>query len=122
MRRRSGKEDIEGKQQESSTLVRKIIEDKVYDTETSTLVLDLRRVEAGNYLHTIKLIYKTEKGAFFIHEEYEDYPYDEQLEVNVGPVIVNKISLLPHDEAKRLCRPYLTDELYEKFFGPFEQG
>lgn len=46
--------------------MKRVIEGKIYNTETATEICDISRGNSGDFDHINAELYKTKKGAFFI--------------------------------------------------------
>lgn len=102
--------------------MKKIINGKVYNTDTATLLADYEYGYSRDFNYVYEALYLTKKGAFFIHYEgganskYAEVVGQNQWSDGEG------LRLLDEDEAKEFLEKYGDTETYSKVFGEVEEG
>lgn len=102
--------------------MKKIIDGKVYNTDTATKIGEWSYGQYGNINYVEEVLYKTKKGAFFISYEggaNTDYGVDTG---NFNRSEGRGIFLLSEKEAKNWCMEHIDADDYVEVFGEVEEG
>ena len=103
-------------------MTKRVIDGKVYNTETAECIAEYERGERSNFHFVYEALYRTPKGRYFL--EYSGGPLSVYAE-NHGPHLVSGssgIRVVEPDEALQWCERYQVDvEIIGKYF-TLEEG
>ena len=102
--------------------MRKVINRKVYDTETAEAICESIFSNRRDFHYCWETLYRTKKGAFFLYGEGGQLSgYSKTVGQNEWSGGEN-IRLLTVEEAMAFVEENGTCELYEECFGSLEEG
>lgn len=93
--------------------MRKIIENKVYDTDTAKKMGTFRTKTSGDFDYYKVSLYRKKTGEFFLHTYGE---FKNKYSKITGYSDWTKIIPLTYDEAQEWAETALTDEQYDSIF------
>lgn len=103
--------------------MRKVIDSKIYDTETAEAVCETESIHDGqSALNVQTSLYRTKKGTFFVAGEGgPGSQWRRQVEQNswTGG---SGMRLIHDDQARRLVELHSDPETYARLFGEPEEG
>lgn len=102
--------------------MRKIINGRLYDTETAKMVGSDGRDLSDRLRYTISRLYRKRTGEHFLHEEggaATRYAHQDELGGWVGGDVITP---LPYDRAREWAEGHLDADAYEAEFGPVSEG
>lgn len=97
--------------------MKKIIDGKLYNTDTATRLADWDNGEAGNFDYCEETLYRTKKGAYFLYGcggARSSYSRDCGYGNSSGG---EDISVLTEEEAKEWTMEHASADTYEEIFG-----
>ncbi|MBO6350070.1 hypothetical protein EY688_13075 [Enterococcus casseliflavus] len=102
--------------------MKKIIEGKLYNTETATLIAEYRKGNRTDFNGIEEEVYKTKKGQYFMYfwggalTEYREEVSHRNYSDN------EDIKLITEKEAKKFAMKHLDAEDFIEIFGEVEEG
>lgn len=102
--------------------MKKIIEGKLYNTETATLIAEYRKGNRTDFNGIEEEVYKTKKGQYFMYfwgggcSKYREEVASQTYSDNEG------IKLITEEEAKEFAMKHLDADEFEDIFGEVEEG
>ncbi|WP_142965801.1 hypothetical protein [Enterococcus casseliflavus] len=102
--------------------MKKIIEGKLYNTETATLIAEYRKGNRSDFYGIEEEVYITKKGQYFMYywgggcSKYREEVASRTYSDNEG------IKLITGEEAKEFATKHLNVEDFIEIFGEVEEG
>ncbi|HBM6509205.1 TPA: hypothetical protein LY796_002232 [Enterococcus faecium] len=102
--------------------MKKIIEGKLYNTETATLIAEYQKGNRSDFYGIEEKVYKTKKGQYFMYywgggcSKYREEVASQTYSDSEG------IKLISEEEAKEFAMEHLDAEDFIGIFGEVEEG
>ncbi len=101
--------------------MKKVIEGKLYDTETADLICEYSYGRSSDFRYLYEALYKTTKGQWFIaYDGGAQSKYAADYGDGIGGS--EGIKLVDEDDARRFVEQNGNADDFEKAFGPVEVG